>query len=127
MMEAAYGVGLLHVPAGEAEGRVHHQMVLLLVEAVQVQEVLGHSHPRTGLGLGLQAQAFEEKPLDGLGQAGLRDRGRRRRKKSRSGRRWRRRWWRRQRGRQGGRGRGRVAMVMDVAGVSALATRRGLR
>ncbi|KAG7278367.1 hypothetical protein CRUP_024612 [Coryphaenoides rupestris] len=85
MMKAAYGVGLLHVPAGEAEGRVLHQVVLLLVEAVQIQEVLGHGHPRTGLGLGLQAQAFEEKPLDGLGQAGLRDRGGRRRKR-RSGR-----------------------------------------
>ena len=110
MMEAAYGVGLLNMLAGEAEGRVLYQMVLLLVKAVQIQKVLGHSHPWPGLGLRLQAQAFQEKPLDGLRQAGLEDR--------RSGR--------RRGGRQGGRGGGHAAMV-NVAGVSALATRRGLR
>lgn len=107
MVEAANGVGLLDVLAGEAKGRVLHQMVLLLVEAVKVQEVPGHWHSRPGVGLRLQSQPAEEETLDGLGQTRLHEG---------TG------WW----GQQGRRHRGRSAMV-SLAGVSTLATRRGLR
>lgn len=83
-------------------------MVLLLVEAVKIQEVPGHRHPGPRVGLRLQAQPAQEEILDGLSQTGLQEEG--------AGR------W----GRQGGRHGGRPAMV-DLAGVSTLATRRGLR
>ena len=78
-----------------------------LVSGAVVQQVAGGARPRPGLRPCLQAQAFEQQPLDGLGQAGLQD--------QRGGRRC-----------HGGLGGGLPAMV-DLAGVPALATGRGLR
>lgn len=83
-------------------------MVLLLVEAVKIQEVLRHWHPRPRVGLRLQTQPAQEETLDGLSQTGLQE-------GTTS--------WRRRHG--GWRG-GHPAMV-ELAGVSTLATRRGLR
>lgn len=82
-------------------------MILLLVEAVKIQEVPGHWHSRSRVGLRLQAQPAQEKTLDGLSQTRL--------QQGTS-------WW----GQQGGRRGGHSAMV-SLAGVSTLATRRGLR
>lgn len=106
-MEAAYGVCLLDVVGGEAKRGVLHQVVLLLVEAVQIQEVPGHGHPGPRVGLRLQAQPAQQESLDGLSQTGLQE--------GAVGQ-----------GRQGGRPGDDPAMV-DLAGVSTLATRRGLR
>lgn len=83
-------------------------MVLLLVETVKIQEVSGHWHSRPRVGLRLQAQPAQEETLDGLSQTGLQE-------GTTS-------WCRR----QGGGHRGHPAMV-ELAGVSTLATRRGLR
>lgn len=74
VVEAAHCVSLLDVLAGEAERWVLHQMVLLLVEAIQVKEVTRHLRSRTGLGLGLEAQSAQEQTLDGLSHTGLQDR-----------------------------------------------------
>lgn len=108
MVKAAYGVGLLDVTAGEAERRVLHEMVLLLVEAVKIEEVPGHRHPGPRVGLRLQAQSAQEEVLDGPSQTGLQEEGTSRR------------------GRRGGRRAGHPAVV-DLAGVSTLVTGRGLR
>lgn len=108
VVKAAYCVGLLDVTAGEAKRRVLHQMVLLLVEAVEIQEVPGHRHSWSGVGLRLQAQSAQEEVLDGLSHTGLQGEGTS---------------WR---GLPGGRHSGHLAMV-DLAGVSTLPTRRGLR
>lgn len=76
MLEAAYGVGPLHVLAGVAEVRVLDEVILLRVELVQVQQVLGHGGAGPGVRVGLQAQAAQQQVLDGLGQCGLQRRRR---------------------------------------------------
>lgn len=53
VVKAAYSISLLDVLCGEAKQRVLYQMVLLLVEAVEVQDVPGHWHPWPGLRLRL--------------------------------------------------------------------------
>ena len=50
-------------------------MVLLLVEAVKIQEVPGNRHSGPRVGLRLEAQPAQEETLDGLGQTGLQEGG----------------------------------------------------
>lgn len=51
VVKAAHSVSLLDVLRGEAKQRILYQMVLLLVEAVKVQDVPGHWHPWARVGL----------------------------------------------------------------------------
>lgn len=48
-------------------------MVLLLVEAVKIQKVLGDWRSRPRVRLRLEAQPAQEETLDGLSQTGLQE------------------------------------------------------
>lgn len=74
MMEAAHGVGPLHMLTRIVEIWVLDEVVLLGVEPVQVQKVLGHGSAGPWLWVRLQAQAAQQQVLDGLGQRGVQHR-----------------------------------------------------